>query len=78
MKITIQAPDFKPRETLTSFVEDNVGKLALLSDRIIEGRVYLKLDKSDSRENKVCEIKLSSSRVRTFSHRSKAAVSRML
>jgi len=58
MKITIQAPDFKPRETLTSFVEDNVGKLALLSDRIIEGRVYLKLDKSDSRENKVCEIKL--------------------
>lgn len=58
MKIIIQAPDFKARETLMNFVQDNVSKLALLSDRILESRVFLKLDKSDTRENKICEIKL--------------------
>jgi ribosome-associated translation inhibitor RaiA len=29
-----------------------------LSDRILEGKVILKLDKSDTHENKVCEIRL--------------------
>ncbi len=58
MKIIIQAPDFKASEALTTFVHDNVGKLANLSNRILESRVFLKLDKSDTRENKICEIKL--------------------
>jgi len=58
MRIIIQAPDFKASEALTIFVNDNVGKLANLSNRILESRVFLKLDKSDTRENKICEIKL--------------------
>jgi len=58
MKISIQNPDFNATAALTEFVELNVGKLSLLSDKILECRVSLKIDKSDTRENKICELKL--------------------
>jgi len=54
----IQTPGFKATKRLTKFVGDNVGKLTLLSDRILEGLVNLKLDKSGKKENKICDIKL--------------------
>jgi putative sigma-54 modulation protein len=58
MKTIIQSPDFKAQPELIDFVNEKVEKLALFSDRIIESRVLLKLDKSDSKENKISEIKL--------------------
>jgi putative sigma-54 modulation protein len=58
MKMIIQTPDFKATKTLNDFVEEHVSKLSLLSDRIVESRICLKLDKSATRENKICEIKL--------------------
>ena len=58
MKMIIQTPHFKARKALLGFVMEKVGKLSMLSDRIVESRIFLKLDKSDSREDKVCEIKL--------------------
>lgn len=58
MKVIIQTPDFTATPALTDFVESNVGKLNQLSDKILEGRVFLKLDKSDTKENKICDIKL--------------------
>lgn len=58
MKMIIQTPDFKATQELTAYVQDNVSKLNLFNNKIIETRVLLKLDKSDSRENKICEIKL--------------------
>ena len=59
MKITIQTPDFKARKELTDYVTENVMKLSSLTDRLMEVQVVLKLDKSDSRDNKVCELKLA-------------------
>ena len=58
MKMIILTPGFKASRSLTNFVGDNVGKLALLSDRILEGLINLKLDKSVKKENKICDIKL--------------------
>ncbi|HEY3405496.1 MAG TPA: ribosome-associated translation inhibitor RaiA [Ohtaekwangia sp.] len=58
MKILIQAPDIKPQPELVDFVNEKVSKLERFSDEILESRVLLKMDKSDSRENKICEIKL--------------------
>lgn len=58
MKIIIETPNVKARQSLKDFVNEKVGKLELFSDRILEARVYLKTDKSDTRENKFCEIKL--------------------
>jgi len=59
MKIKIQTHDFTVRKELTDFVRANIAdKLSQYGERIIECEVMLKLDKSDSRQNKVCELKL--------------------
>jgi putative sigma-54 modulation protein len=59
MKINIQSPDFKADQKLIDFVIEKIEKLGKFSDQIHEANVTLKLDKSDSRENKICEIKLA-------------------
>jgi putative sigma-54 modulation protein len=58
MKIIIQTPDFKAQPELTDFVNEKMEKLTQFTDRILEGRVLLKLDKSETRENKISEIRL--------------------
>jgi putative sigma-54 modulation protein len=58
MKIIIQTPDFKAQPELTDFVNEKVEKLTQFTDRILEGRVLLKLDKSETKENKISEIRL--------------------
>jgi putative sigma-54 modulation protein len=59
MRINIQSPSFHASEKLIDFAEDKAGKLAHYSDRIIDVNILLKTDKSDTRDNKLCEIKLS-------------------
>ena len=58
MKINIQTPGFKARKELLELIDEKVGKLSHLSDRILEAHVLIKSDKSDTRDNKVCEISL--------------------
>jgi putative sigma-54 modulation protein len=58
MKTIIQTPDFKATQELLDFVETKIQKLDQFSDRIVEGRVVLKLDKSSTRDNKHCEIRI--------------------
>lgn len=58
MKTQIQSLGFDANPTLLELVNQRLEKLAQHSDRILEGRVILKLDKSDTRENKKCEIRL--------------------
>ena len=58
MKINIQTPGFKARKELLELISGKVRKLSHLSDRILEARVLIKADKSDTRDNKVCEISL--------------------
>lgn len=58
MKITIQTPNFKAPEKLIDFVMANITKLAGLSDRLIEALVVLKINKSNSKNDKLCELKI--------------------
>ncbi|MGV3632239.1 MAG: HPF/RaiA family ribosome-associated protein [Bacteroidota bacterium] len=58
MKTTIQSLHFKARPELDAFIHEKVGKLARLEDKIETADVYLKLEKSDAKGNKVCEIRL--------------------
>ena len=58
MKITIQTPNFKAQRKLTDYVKVNFMKLSVLSDRILEAHVILKLGKSDTKDNKICELKV--------------------
>jgi len=57
MKIHVQTLDFNPRQELLDFVDEKIGKLERFSDRIIECRVILRVEKSDKRDNKVCEVR---------------------
>ena len=56
-KITIQSTNFKSSRKLSAFVRKHVAKLEVLSDRIVEIRVSLKLD-TETESNKICEITL--------------------
>lgn len=59
MKINIQSPSFHPSEKLIDFVNDKIEKLFQYSSRIMEARVLLRVDKSEDRANKLCEVRLS-------------------
>jgi putative sigma-54 modulation protein len=58
MKVTVQSVKFNADRKLLDFVEGKVGKLANRFDNIVGSEVILKLDKSNSLDNKVAEIKL--------------------
>lgn len=58
MQVKIHSIHFDADVKLINFLEDKVGKLSQYYDRIIESEVFLRLDKSDNRENKIVEIKL--------------------
>jgi putative sigma-54 modulation protein len=58
MRVKIQSIHFDADTKLLNFVEAKVGKLNTYSNAIIDGEVFLRLDKSSSHENKIAEIKL--------------------
>ena len=49
---------FTADKKLIAFVTEKVSKLELFFDNIIACEVYLRLDKSSEKENKLAEIKL--------------------
>lgn len=57
MNIQIQTLDFSPKQDLLDLVNEKVGKLERFSDRIIECRVTLRVEKADKRDNKICEVR---------------------
>ncbi len=59
MEITIQSIHFNSKSELNDFITDKVAKLAHLFDKIECASVTLKLEKSDTRENKVCDVRLA-------------------
>ena len=59
MQVTVHSIQFKADVKLVDFVETKVTKLQQFYDHIIDGEVFLRLDKNDEAGNKVAEIKLS-------------------
>jgi len=59
MNITIQSVRFTASEQLEQFIQQKMSKLDQFFDGIVSAEVILKLDKSDSTENKVAEISLN-------------------
>ena len=58
MKINIHSNSFHADEKLIDFTEDKVSRLAHFSKSIIEAQITLKIDKSDTNDNKISEIRL--------------------
>jgi len=59
MKIKVSALHFNADQKLIDFTSERVNKLETFYDKIIEGEVTFKVDKSNSNDNKVAEIKLN-------------------
>ena len=59
MKIIIQTPGFKATTELLTFITNKLRTLDRRHSGILEGNVLLRLEKSDVRKNKLCEIKLT-------------------
>jgi len=58
MDLKLETVHFDADKKLLNFVNEKVAKLNQFFDHIIGGEVYLKLDKSSEKENKVAEIKI--------------------
>ncbi len=61
MNIQIQAVRFSVDKQLKDFINKKVEKLISIDDSILNADVYLKVDKPESHNNKIVEIKLHSS-----------------
>lgn len=58
MEILINSVRFDADEKLEKFVNSKVSKLNQFSDGVIGVEVFLRLEKSQSQENKIVEIKM--------------------
>lgn len=59
MKVTVQTPNFAADVKLIDFIERKLAKLEQFYDRIIFADVFLKVQKTSEKENKLTEILLS-------------------
>lgn len=58
MDVKVHSIHFKADQKLLDFVNEKVEKLQLFFDHIIVGEIFLRLDKSSEKENKVAEVKI--------------------
>jgi len=66
MNIKIQSVHFTIDKQLKEFISKKLEKLISIDDFIINADVYLKVDKPESYDNKIVEIKLHSSSGKFF------------
>ncbi len=59
MQINIQSPGFKVSPVLTGFIQEKVSKLYNYYSEIISIDILLRIFNADTKENKVCEIRLA-------------------
>lgn len=59
MKLHTQSIHFDADKKLIEYIQKKIDKLETFYDRIIDGEVYLKLDKDSHQENKIVEIKIN-------------------
>lgn len=59
MKVNTQSVNFVADKKLVDFVQKRLDKLDLFFDKIIQADVYLKVENTSDKENKIFEAKLS-------------------
>ncbi|MBW6460918.1 MAG: HPF/RaiA family ribosome-associated protein [Bacteroidales bacterium] len=59
MRVNINAVHFKADKKLVAFINEKVVKLTQVFDGVIDTEVSLKVDNSDTRENKIAEIRVA-------------------
>ena len=58
MKVNVNAVNFVVDRKLVDFVQERMDKLAKYYDKIVSSDVFLKVEKTSDKENKIVEVKL--------------------
>lgn len=59
MKLQMHSIHFVADQKLIDFIQKKADKLDTFYDRIIDGEVFMRLDKNEKNQNKLVEIKLN-------------------
>lgn len=59
MKINFQSVNFNADQKLVNFIQEKLDKLENHYDNVIHANVYLKVENTNNKENKISEILLS-------------------
>ncbi len=59
MKVNVHAVNFTVDGKLVDFIQERMNKLEKYYDKVVDADVFLKLEKSSDKENKVAEIKVN-------------------
>ena len=66
MKLQMHSIRFDADQKLIDFIQRKANKLDKFFDRIIDGEVFMRLDRDSEMENKIVEIKLNIPRNQLF------------
>jgi putative sigma-54 modulation protein len=69
MKLQMHSIRFDADHKLINFIQKKADKLDKFFDRIIDGEVFMRLDKDNNMENKIIEIKLNIPKKSAFCQR---------
>ena len=59
MKVNVQSVNFKADRSLIDFVEKKLTAIEKYYDKIVDSEVYLKVEQTSEKENKLVDIKLN-------------------
>lgn len=59
MKVFTQSVNFKADNDLVKFIEKKVGNLDKFHDKIVDAEVFMKVQKTSDKENKITEVKIN-------------------
>ncbi|CAM4012854.1 ribosome hibernation-promoting factor, HPF/YfiA family [Flavobacterium antarcticum] len=59
MKVNVNAVNFTVDGKLIDFIQERMNKLEKYYDKVVDADVFLKVEKTSDKENKVAEIKVN-------------------
>lgn len=59
MKVYTQSINFNASSDLLKFIEKKLGSLVKFHDKIVDAEVFLKVENTSDKENKIIEIKIN-------------------
>ena len=59
MKVNLQAVNFNVDKKLVDFVQEKLDKLEKYYDKIVSSDVFLKVENTSDKENKIVEVKVN-------------------
>ena len=59
MKVNTQSVNFNADRKLMDFIQNRLNKLETFYDKVISSEVYLKVENTSAKENKIVEVKLN-------------------